>query len=201
MALTEQAGSTGLRHRKKEATQHLLRAAALRLFSERGFANVSVDEIASAADVSRSTFFRYFGSKEAVLLEEIDEAGDEFLKLLNDRPVDETPWEAFAAAFIASASRAQGDDEKDRQQRVVDELLRTDTALHGRRLAMLEDWTGILAGVFARRRGREEPNFEDRLAASTCLAVSEEVGNVWRVNAGTPTSKVIEEAFAILHSF
>ena len=201
MALAVQVGSAGLRHRKKEATQNLLRDAALRLFSKRGFANVSVDEIAAAADVSRSTFFRYFGSKEAVLFEEIDEAGDVFLKLLNDRPAGETPWEAFAAAFSASAGRAQDDDDKDRHQRVVDELLRTDTALHGRRLSMLENWAGILAGVFARRGGRDKPSFEDRLAASTCLAVSEEVGSVWRENPGTPTVKVIEKAFATLRSF
>lgn len=201
MALTEQGGSVGLRHRKKEATQNQLRDAALRLFSERGFANVSVDEIASAADVSRSTFFRYFGSKEAVLFEELDENGDAFLKLLNERPPHETPWEAFAAALIVSPVLAQGDGERDRQQRVVDDLLRNDPSLHGRRMAMLENWTVILAGVFAGRRGREEPDFEDRLAASTCLAVGEEVGRIWRENPGTPTVKVIEEAFAILRSF
>jgi AcrR family transcriptional regulator len=201
MALAEQADSTGLRHRKKEATQNLLRDAALRLFSERGFANVSVDEIANAADVSRSTFFRYFGSKEAVLFEEIDEAGDEFLKLLDGRPAGESPWEAFAAALIASPGLAKGDGDKDRQQRVIDDLLRNDPSLHGRRLAMLERWAGILAGVFARRRGRNEPHFEDRLAASSCMAVSEEVGRIWRENPGTPTIKVVEEAFEILRSF
>ena len=201
MALKAQLGSTGLRDRKKEATQSLLRDEALRLFSERGFANVSVDEIAHAADVSRSTFFRYFGSKEAVLFEELDEDGDAFLKLLNERPADETPWEAFAAALTASPALAKGEGEKDRQTRVIDDLLRNDPALHGRRLAMLENWTGILAGVFALRRGRDEPNFEDRLAASTCLAVSEEVGRIWRENPGVPTIKVIEEAFVILRSF
>ncbi|WP_063890768.1 TetR/AcrR family transcriptional regulator [Sciscionella sediminilitoris] len=61
-------GKPGLRQRKKDATRSRLILTALELFEEHGFDNVSVAEIAEAAEVSKKTVFNYFGIKEDLIL-------------------------------------------------------------------------------------------------------------------------------------
>jgi AcrR family transcriptional regulator len=56
-----------LRDRKRRRAEEAIRRAALELFSERGYDQVSVTEIAERAEVGRTTFFRYFGDKQEVL--------------------------------------------------------------------------------------------------------------------------------------
>src|SRR5215472_13661838 len=87
-----------LRERKKQATRRSLRRAALDLVAERGFAHVTVEDIAEAADVSPRTFFNYFPSKEAALFGGSD---PDRASRLRERVASEAPGEPALSALRA----------------------------------------------------------------------------------------------------
>lgn len=97
-------GAPSLRERKKQRTREQLQRAALELFAERGFDQVTADEIAERAEVSRSTFFRYFRTKEEVLLGRADELLAELHQVLADRPRDEPLSRSVRRALQAMAA-------------------------------------------------------------------------------------------------
>lgn len=92
--------SDGLRERKKRETRLALSLATIRLSVEHGWDNVTVDDIAAAANVSVRTFRNYFSSKaEAVAsrhLERMQQVAEELVA----RPVGESLWEAMTAAVL-----------------------------------------------------------------------------------------------------
>src|SRR5206468_9013892 len=89
--------SPGLRERKKRKTRWLIQAQALRLFREQGYDQTTVDQIAAAAEISPSTFFRYFKTKEDVVLE--DEYDPMLLGAFDAAPPDLRPIPALRHAI------------------------------------------------------------------------------------------------------
>jgi AcrR family transcriptional regulator len=89
--------SYDLRERKRTRTRLMIQTEALRLFTEKGYAQTTVEEIADAAAISPRTFFRYFPSKEDVVI--WDEYDPLALDLLESRPDDEPLAEAFRAVI------------------------------------------------------------------------------------------------------
>jgi AcrR family transcriptional regulator len=93
----------GLRERKKLEAWRTIRSTALRLISERGFDAVSVEDIATEAGVSRTTFFSYFPSKEAVAFQLDPQELAQWRALLQDDSADEPLWEALTDLLVAMA--------------------------------------------------------------------------------------------------
>lgn len=111
----------GLRERKKARTRAELQRHALRLFRDRGFAATTADDIAAAAEVSRSTFFRYFPTKEdVVLLDDVDPVFEEAFRAV---PAGTPLLEAISAGLRAGF--ASLDDEKRALEEVRMDLART----------------------------------------------------------------------------
>lgn len=94
-----------LRERKKLQTRHRLLAAATELFAERGFDQVSVAEIAEAAEVSKMTVFNYFASKEDLVLSPMEEHVGDVARVVRDRAPGESALAAVRAQFLDAMER------------------------------------------------------------------------------------------------
>lgn len=103
------AEGPGRRERKKRATYLALRAAALDLVSERGFANVTVEDIAEAVDVSVRTFFNYFSSKEDALVGDDPQLRESIRAELLALPGEVPPLDALRHVLVGRL-RAMAED-------------------------------------------------------------------------------------------
>jgi AcrR family transcriptional regulator len=93
------AESTSIRDRTRQAVREELIAVALDLFAAHGYEATTVDEIAAAAGISRRTFFRYFATKDDVVLGKFDVLSDDIADAFNARPSDEPLWTSLRRAF------------------------------------------------------------------------------------------------------
>ena len=100
MTARSPAPKPGLRERKKREAQRAIRTAALRLFLAHGYAAVSAGQIAAEANVSRTTFFNYFASKEAVLLDPDPDLVEQWQRLWFSRPAGEARWQSLTALLL-----------------------------------------------------------------------------------------------------
>jgi AcrR family transcriptional regulator len=151
----------GLRERKKIKTRQTIRREAFRLIEENGYAATTVEQIADAAEVSPSTFFRYFPSKESVLL--ADDLDPMILDALAQLPADLSPIQAFRRAYeitIASMSEDQRQFENIRQ-RLIFSIPELKAAVYDEYFRTVSS----VAEAVSRRTGRAAGDFEVRVFA------------------------------------
>jgi len=164
-----------LRERKKEKTRREVRRQALRLFLERGYEATTVEQIASAAEISQATFYRYFHAKEDVLF---NDEYDPFIEdAFNRRPADEPLADVVRNVFREFAAQLM---EADRDALVIRRQLMSSVPDLQRRL-LREASTNIeqLAGLIAQRTGRDARDFDVRLASAAVNAVFAEAALYW----------------------
>lgn len=113
---TEVTGEIGLRERKKARTRVAIQHEALHLFREQGYDRTTVEQIAAAADISPSTFFRYFPTKEDVVL--ADEYDPFAIAAVRNQPPDVRPIEAIRRAMRATFDELPRGDLEDFDERV-----------------------------------------------------------------------------------
>ncbi len=101
--------AVGRRERKRLATHEALRAAALRLSAERGIREVTVEEIATAADVSVRTFYDHFATKEDAVVGFDEWRVDRLRDALLARPATETPLEALREVLGELLKESRGE--------------------------------------------------------------------------------------------
>jgi AcrR family transcriptional regulator len=95
----------GLRERKRQRTHDAVSSAAISLFLEHGFDQVSVADIAAAAEISKPTLFRYFRSKEDLALHRIADHEGEAARVVRQRPAHQSPLAALHEHFVDGLTR------------------------------------------------------------------------------------------------
>ena len=157
----------GLRERKKLKTRTAIQENALRLFREQGYAATSVEQIAAAVEISPRTFFRYFPTKEDVIL--FDATDPLLFAAFDAQPPELNVIDALRGAYrevnnrLSAAERAR-EQERLRLVRGVPEL----------RTKMLGDFMGnidLVAGMVAQRVGRPADDVAVRTFSGALLGV------------------------------
>jgi AcrR family transcriptional regulator len=154
-----------LRERKKMKTRAAIRRHALKLFREQGFENTTIDQIVDPLEISQSTFFRYFPTKEDVVLQ--DDYDDLLIEAFKNQPADMSPLSAMRAAMHEVFSGLSPEEVKAERERQV--LIRETPELRSR---MLDDYgrsIQLLADLVAERLGRPPDIFALRVFAGALV--------------------------------
>jgi AcrR family transcriptional regulator len=195
--VTTTAGApAGLRERKKEHTRHALEDAALDLFVRKGFDHTTVEEIAAACDVSTRTFFRYFATKEDVLLCDKPMRIAEAVSVLESRPTDEPPLRSVRDAMHSMITSYSADRERFvARSRVIADS----PALSASKPAAQVDFEQALVDALTRRdaaAGVPPRVFDLRLAVGVVSAAYRAAIDTWLAgNDDRDLESIVDEAF------
>jgi AcrR family transcriptional regulator len=157
----------GLRERKKARTRAAIQRHALRLFQEQGYSATTVDQIAAAAEISPSTFFRYFPTKEETVL--YDPFDPVLIAAALAQPAELSPIAALRATADVIREVVTGEDwERERQRQM---LVFREPELRTAVMDKFAEGIELLAGMAARRTGRAADDFEVRNWAGAVVGV------------------------------
>ena len=194
------AASSGLRERKKARTRASLREHALRLFREQGYQATTVEQIAAAAEVSPSTFFRYFPTKEDVILQ--DDMDTRMIAAFERQPPGVGPIAAVRAAAREMLTSYTGTDLD-----VIRETTRLTMTVPEVRARALDEFARtitVLAEAVGKRTGRAPDDLAVRTVAGAIIGVIMSITIPWENwSDGTSfedTFARIDEALALLEA-
>jgi AcrR family transcriptional regulator len=148
----------GLRDRKKLQTRDAIRRSAMSLIAANGYANTTIEQIAEASDISPSTFFRYFPTKESVLMaNDLDQVT---LAALAAQPANLTTLQAFREALAITLTTLSADEWRFERTRL--RLVLSVPELKSAQFGVYRTTMAELATTEAARIGREPHDPEVR---------------------------------------
>jgi AcrR family transcriptional regulator len=186
----------GLRERKKAKTRATIQHHALRLFAAQGYDATTIEQIIDAAEVSESTFFRYFPTKEAVVLS--DDYDPQLVAAYHAQPDDLPPISALRAAF-REVFGVLPDKQRDQQRQRIALIL----SVPALRAAMLDQFSAVmqlLADAIAERAGRPSDDFAVRTLAGAVVGVMIAVLAALADNPTADLSDLIDQGIAHLEA-
>ncbi|MFF0094980.1 mycofactocin system transcriptional regulator [Streptomyces canus] len=193
----DEAGARGERPRGRPrgTSARALDLIALRLFSERGFDRVTVDDIAAEAGVTRRTFFRYFESKAAVLWHGWDTEVARLQRALV-RIDDEVPLMRAVRQAVVDANRTRGGDPAELRTRMT--LLTASEALMASAAPHYEAWGRAISEYAARRLGVPAGALIPLAVGRTTVAACRAAYDCWLAEPESDLTAWLDEALGAL---
>lgn len=153
-----------LRQRKRRQTRGVIAHAAMRLFADRGFDQVSVADIASAAGVAEKTVYNYFPVKAEIFFDEADDILAELLAAVQYRAAGQSALDAVAT-FLAGRGEWAAGRRPDQPTSRFRQLIAESAALQAQRRLMFARYETALAGMLAKETGVPAGSVQPFIAA------------------------------------
>ncbi|MET0716639.1 MAG: TetR family transcriptional regulator [Mycetocola sp.] len=193
--------SVPMRERTRRLAQTELTAVAQDLFLEHGYEQTTVDQIAAAAGMSKRTFFRYFPSKDDLVIGKYDLFGDRMAEALEARPAEEPVWESLRRMFDITLDYVQDDHQRARND-AMEAIVRSTPQLYAGYLEKMQRIQQLLIGRVATRIGAGEPTDGDPRAAAivgAAFACMQAARTSWFASDQSGTfDRVLDSAMGVL---
>ncbi len=183
----------GLRERKKEQTRAAIQQAALRLIAEQGYDATTCEQIAGAADVSPATLFRYYATKEDIVLQDVYDPM--IAEAVRARPPREAPLTAVRGGFADALAGVDPEEFELVRQRTA--LILSVPALRTRSREQQDSLVEHLAGTVADRETRRGAEVDAQVVAAACAAAVSLAVERWAGGLGE-LSSLVDDALAAL---
>ncbi|MGB8020304.1 MAG: TetR family transcriptional regulator [Candidatus Nanopelagicales bacterium] len=186
----------GLREQKKVRTRAAIQHHAMRLFRDQGYDATTIDQIAQAADVSATTFFRYFPTKEHLVL--ANDFGPRVIAAFLDAPPEADPVAAMRHAMRSVITRMTPEEISDQRERQA--LTFAVPQLRGLVLDSFVQNLGAITDAVAQRWGRDRDDVTVRALAGALIGVMLAGTSYWSENPETDVVVWMDEALAALEA-
>jgi mycofactocin system transcriptional regulator len=181
--------------RRRTTTPDHITDVAIELFTARGFAEVSVDDVAHAAGIARRTLFRYYASKNAILWGDFDAHLAHLQGLLDNVDPRVPLGKALRAALLAFNTFDECETARHRQRMRV--ILQT-AELQDYSMTMYAGWREVMAGFVARRLGVRTSDPLPQTVAWTMLGVALSAYEHWLGDESVTLPEALASAFDIV---
>ena len=195
MTAIESAAAGARRGRPPGTSARELELVALRLFTERGFEDTTVDDIAAGAGVSRRTFFRYYDSKSSVLWSEFDHEVDTIRTLLDETADDLLVMDAVRQAVIA-ANHYSAEDVPELRARMS--LISSVPDLAASAAVHYDAWERAISEFVARRAGQPADSLYPLAVGRATLATCRAAYEMWASQADADLTVYLDAALRAL---
>jgi AcrR family transcriptional regulator len=186
----------GLRERKKAKTRARIQHEALDLFRTHGYQATTIEQIVAAAEISESTFYRYFPTKEAVVV--TDDLDPLVAAAFRAQPAEFGAVEALRRAFRAVAETLGAEEVADLRERSV--MIFQVPDLWAASLSQLTDTMQMMAELIAERVGRDSTDWQVRALAGAAIGVMISLMPRWTEDPDSDVLASIDDALAFLEA-